>query len=153
MDAPIEIAAAAEADLEEILAIERVSFPTPWSRELFLRELGLAISRNLVARGTEGATAPVCGYMFFWFVAGEGQLQRIAVRRDLRRAGIADRLMKGMLEACGREGITRVTLEVRRGNEAAIMLYRKWGFRRTGIRRGYYPETGEDAVLMEWDAP
>ncbi|PKN35768.1 MAG: ribosomal-protein-alanine N-acetyltransferase [Deltaproteobacteria bacterium HGW-Deltaproteobacteria-19] len=153
MNPPIEISPATEADLEEILAIEQASFPTPWSRELFLRELDLAISRNLVARGTERVADTVSGYMFFWFVAGEGQLQRIAVRQDLRRAGIADRLMEGMLGLCAQEDVTRVMLEVRRSNEAAIGLYRKWGFQRTGTRRGYYPETGEDALLMEWNAP
>ncbi len=152
MSPSIEISPVTEADVEEILAIEQASFPTPWSRELFLRELDLAISRSLLARGTDRLETSVYGYMFLWFVAGEGQLQRIAVRQDLRRAGIADRLMKGMLDLCAREDVTRIVLEVRRSNTAAIGLYRKWGFLRTGTRRGYYPETGEDAVLMEWNA-
>ncbi|HOI75044.1 MAG TPA: ribosomal protein S18-alanine N-acetyltransferase [Syntrophales bacterium] len=152
MSPSIELSPVTEEYLEEILAIERASFPTPWSRELFLRELDLVISRSLAAREARRPGASVCGYMFFWFVAGEGQLQRIAVRQDLRRAGIADCLMKGMLDLCTREDVTRVVLEVRRSNAAAIELYRKWGFQRTGTRRGYYPETGEDALLMEWNA-
>jgi ribosomal-protein-alanine N-acetyltransferase len=114
MSPSIDLSPVTEADLEEILAIERASFPTPWSRELFLRELDLAISRSLAARGTGSPGRRVCGYMFLWFVAGEGQLQRIAVRQDLRRDGIADRLMRGMLDLCTREDVARVVLEVRR---------------------------------------
>ncbi|NPU84117.1 MAG: ribosomal protein S18-alanine N-acetyltransferase [Syntrophaceae bacterium] len=152
MNVPIENSPVMEADLEEILDIEQACFPTPWSLELFRRELELGISRGMAVRAADGAGTIVCGYLFFWVVAGEGQLQRIAVRQDLRRSGIADRLMEGMLDICRREDVTRIMLEVRRSNEAAIGLYRKWGFRRTGIRRGYYPETGEDAVLMEWNA-
>jgi len=153
MNPSLEISPVTEADLEEILTIEHASFPTPWSLELFRRELDLAISRGLAARRTERMAASVCGYLFCWFVAGEGQLQRIAVRQDLRRTGIAGRLIGEMLRVCEREEVRRVMLEVRRNNEAAIGLYRKWGFHRTGIRRGYYPETGEDALLMEWNAP
>jgi ribosomal-protein-alanine N-acetyltransferase len=153
MPAFTEISTVTERDLEEILAIERGSFATPWSLELLRRELALAFSRGLMARREGPPGACVCGYVFAWFVAGEGQLQRIAVRQDRRRAGVADRLMEELLLLCAREGVTRVTLEVRRGNGAAIGLYRKWAFRRTGVRRGYYPETGEDALLMEWNAP
>lgn len=152
MNPSLEISPVREGDLEEILAIERACFPTPWSLELLRRERELAISRSLAARRAEADAPGVCGYLFFWVVAGEGQLQRIAVRQDLRRGGIADLLMAGMLRICERERVTRITLEVRRGNGTAAGLYRKWGFQRTGMRRGYYPETGEDALLMEWNA-
>jgi len=152
MDPPVTLSPASVRDLEEIMAIEEATFPTPWSLELFRRELDLGISRGLVVRRVEDGTPAVCGYMFFWLVAGEGQLQRVAVRKDLRREGIGDLLMAGMFRVCRLEGVSRIVLEVRRSNEAAAGLYRKWGFRRTGIRRRYYPETGEDAVLMEWNA-
>jgi [ribosomal protein S18]-alanine N-acetyltransferase len=136
-----------EGDLAEVLEIEKQSFPTPWSPGLFRGEMVNSISRMLVGK----KDAAVVGYTVSWRVADEIHLHNIAVRRELRRCGIASRLLSRVIGDGRPEGARLVTLEVRRSNLAAQKLYERFGLTVRGVRRGYYTDTGEDALIMSAD--
>jgi [ribosomal protein S18]-alanine N-acetyltransferase len=142
---PIEIRPMQEEDLDAVLAVERLSFPTPWTRDNFLYDLlENPHARNLVAwQGDEFA-----GYACFWVLDSEAKLNNIAVDTWARRRGVGARLLREVVEAGRREGCSAVTLEVRPSNASAIALYRRFGFVEVGRRKGYYQDTGEDAILM-----
>jgi ribosomal-protein-alanine N-acetyltransferase len=134
------------ADLDEVLAIERVSFSMPWSRGAFLYEM----EQNQVARcyviRDEGH---VVGYVCLWEVADELHITNIAVHPSARRRGIGRRLLGNMLDDARQRALRLVVLEVRPSNTEARALYESFGFRVVGRRRGYYYDTGEDALVME----
>ena len=88
------------------------------------------------------------GYIGVWKIVDEGHITNVAVSPDYRRMQIGSALLKNMLEITAEEGIVRHTLEVRTGNEAAIGLYEKFGFETAGVRKGYYEDNGEDALIM-----
>ena len=135
-------------DLEEVLSIERDSFPAPWSEGMFLQELYSSMSRNLVAKIQRERGAHVIGYLNFRVVAGEVHLHNIAVRKDLRRTGVASKLLTEMIRLSCAEGAGWATLEVRRSNENARKLYEKFGFVVKAIRPHYYSDPREDALIM-----
>ncbi len=132
-------------DLDEVLAIEQASFTTPWSRAAYHRELvSNGYATYLVGR-LDGRL--VC-YGGMWVILDEAHVTNIAVHPDYRNAGVGRRMMH-VLESRARElGATRITLEVRVSNLAARHLYEKLGFRGTGVRRNYYSDTREDAIVM-----
>jgi ribosomal-protein-alanine N-acetyltransferase len=132
--------------LDEVLAIERASFTMPWSRGAFLYEM----QQNRVARCwvmREGDT--VVGYVCLWEIADEVHITNIAVRPSCRRQGIGRMLLQVVLDEARRQKLRVVVLEVRPSNHEARMLYESFGFRVVGRRRGYYYDTGEDALVME----
>lgn len=133
-----------EADLEAVLAIEQASFPAPWSREHFLHELGAPHSYPFVAI----ADGVIVGYVCLMSLFEEAQIMDIAVAPEQRGRGIARLLMEYTFSIAREQGAEFMALEVRESNMAAITLYERLGFVRTGTRRGYY-EGKEDAVLME----
>jgi [ribosomal protein S18]-alanine N-acetyltransferase len=135
-------------DIGEIIEIEKESFSSPSSVLLWRKELEIGMARNLVARVHHGGGVEVVGYLNFWVVAGELQLNSIAVKGPWRRSGIGARLMAAMMSMGAQEGMDAATLEVRSSNQAAIKLYEKFGFVIKGLRRGYYDDTGEDALIM-----
>lgn len=134
------------ADLDAVVEIERRSFPTPWSPGLFLHELKIPFSRTTLARLGNGASR-VVGYVCRWLVGDEMHILNLAVDPDHRRAGIGRLLVEHILEEAAVNAVRLITLEVRRGNEAAVGLYGRFGFRQTGVRRNYYGR-GEDALVM-----
>ena len=105
-----------EGDIDQIIAIERDSFPTPWSANIFRSEMASPISRMLVARVEREWGEWVAGYLVYWRVADEIHLHNIAVRRDLRRQGIASRLLGEAVRCSRLKGARWMTLEVRRSN-------------------------------------
>jgi ribosomal-protein-alanine N-acetyltransferase len=132
-------------DLNEVMAIERDSFSSPWSREGFRQEvINRERSLSLVARIEDN----VVGYGVAWIVADEIYIGNLAVHRLHRRKGIGELLLRSLLK----EGLARdcdiATLEVRQTNWPAIELYSKFGFFSVAFRKGYYRDTGEDAVVM-----
>ena len=140
----ITIEVMAESDLDSVEAIERDAFPVPWPRESFRYELHNPRARNLVARvGTA-----VVGYVFVWLVAGELKINNVAVRRDFRGRGVGARLLEAVIEPARAQGFVEATLEVRPSNTEARALYERLGFREVGRRKQYYPDSGEDAILM-----
>jgi len=134
------------ADLDEVMAIERASFSMPWSRSAFLYEM----ERNRAARcyvvREEGR---VVGYLCLWEVADELHITNIAVHPEVRRRGIGRLLLGTVLDEARRRGLRLVGLEVRPSNAGALRLYESFGFRVVGRRRGYYYDTGEDALVMQ----
>jgi [ribosomal protein S18]-alanine N-acetyltransferase len=134
-------------DLDEVLAIERASFSMPWSRGAFLYEM----QQNRVARCwvARDETMRVCGYLCLWEVADEIHVTNVAVRPDSRRQGIARSLLRTVLDDARARAFKLVVLEVRPSNRHAVALYESFGFRVVGRRRGYYYDTGEDALVME----
>jgi len=144
----IEITRMVMRDIDEVLTIENSSFSAPWSRDIFVRELQLPISRNLIAKIYKTYIHEIAGYMTYWVIAGEIQIHKITVRNDLRKTGIASALMTEMIRLAYEEGAACCTLEVGRSNESAKKLYEKFGFTVTSVRPHYYAESGEDAMIM-----
>ena len=137
-----------EGDIVEIMAIERDSFPTPWSENIFRNEMTSPISKMLVGRTVKRQGGCVSGYIVYWRVDDEIHLHNIAVRLDMRRKKIAFRLLAEAIRRSRLEGARWVTLEVRLSNLPAQKMYEKFGFSIKGIRPGYYTDTGEDALIM-----
>lgn len=138
-----------QTDLTAILEIERVSYPSPWSRRAFETELVTTWAAPMVAVEPGPAGERVVGYACSWHVADEVQLLNVAVHPARRRQGVGQALVCEVLRQAAARGARAVLLEVRVANLGARRLYTGLGFRPTGIRRGYYGP-GQDGVLMEW---
>jgi ribosomal-protein-alanine N-acetyltransferase len=147
MTPPLEIRRLAFADLPQVVAIERRSFPTPWSLAMFVLELSKASSVCLAAR-SEGR---LVGYLVCSRYDTVWHVMNVAVDPDERRAGIASALLERLWERIG-DPSAQYTLEVRPSNGAALALYERHGFKAAGLRRRYYQDNGEDAVIM-WRTP
>jgi ribosomal-protein-alanine N-acetyltransferase len=135
------------ADLPQVIAIERRAFPTPWSLAMFVLELSKPSGLCLVATRSQRIVGyTVCSrYDTVWHV------MNVAVDPDLLRQGIARALLAELYERVG-DPNAQFTLEVRRSNRPAIELYESDGFRTAGLRRRYYQDNGEDALIM-WRTP
>lgn len=131
--------------LRSVIRIEQQVYPRPWSMGLFMSELGYQGSRvYLVAR--VGST--VVGYGGVMLVADDGHVTTLAVDPAWHRHGLGTRLLHALAVAAIDRGAKNLTLEVRVSNQAAKELYRAFGFAPAGIRKGYYAETNEDAIVM-----
>ena len=142
-------------DISEIRAIEVRSFKLPWSETAFRRVIEeMPHSRLLVAEFSgwpgqkEAGGGGIVGYACWWEVVDECHITNVTVSPDFRRRGAGKFLLEGILDDARRRGSLRATLEVRAGNEAAIALYEKFGFSSVAMRRRYYPDNGEDALVM-----
>ncbi|HBH86207.1 MAG TPA: ribosomal-protein-alanine N-acetyltransferase [Syntrophaceae bacterium] len=144
----IEITRMIINDVDEIVSIENSTFPVPWSRDVFLRELQIPESRNLVAKAHKNQSKEIAGYVIYWVIAGEVQIHKIAVRENSRKSGIASRIMAEVLRCSREEGALSCTLEVGQSNENAKKLYEKFGFTVIEVRKKYYHESGDDALVM-----
>jgi ribosomal-protein-alanine N-acetyltransferase len=135
------------ADLQQLIAIERRAFPTPWSLAMFVLELSKSTGWCLAAlRGNTMLGYLVCSrYDKVWHI------MNVAVDPVQRRKGVATALLNDLIERIDDEQ-ARYTLEVRESNIGAIALYERYGFRAAGRRRRYYQDNGEDAVIM-WRTP
>jgi ribosomal-protein-alanine N-acetyltransferase len=133
-------------DLDEVLEIERLSFKTPWSRAAFRYE----IVQNRVARCVVvRAEARLAGYLCLWEIGHEIHITNLAVHPHRRGQGLARALLQATLEDGRARGVTLAFLEVRPSNVEALGLYESLGFSVIGRRKGYYFDTGEDALVME----
>jgi ribosomal-protein-alanine N-acetyltransferase len=130
--------------IDDVLEIETQSNASPWSRRSFEQEIGHPPSEFVVAK----AGKEVLGYAGAWIVADECHVTTIAVAPTHRRQGLGRRLMVELLERCRERGALCATLEVRAGNTAAIEMYKDLGFASAGLRKAYYPNNREDAVIM-----
>lgn len=141
----INIRRATIMDLDSIIAVEKESFSTPWPRQAFVDEL----DRNIISyyivmeQGSE-----VVGYMGMWIIVDEAHITNIAVHPKARRQQIAELAVRQMMLLAKERGALRMTLEVRKSNTAAIALYEKLNFVRSGLRRNYYTDPREDAIIM-----
>lgn len=147
MTPPLEIRRLTYADMPQVIAIERRAFPTPWSLAMFVLERSKPGGICLAAtRRGELVGYLVCSrYDSVWHV------MNVSVEPQERRAGVATTLLLELLEQIDDPG-ARLTLEVRRSNTPAIALYERFGFRSAGLRRRYYQDNGEDALIM-WRTP
>lgn len=142
---PITVAPMRRRHLARVMETEAQVYTRPWTRSLFESELGRPESRcYLIAR----SGAVVVGHCGVLFQVGEGHVTTIAVDPVFQRRHIATRLMVAQLRAAIGRGATAMTLEVRVGNKPAQELYRRFGFAPAGIRPRYYPDNGEDAIIM-----
>jgi ribosomal-protein-alanine N-acetyltransferase len=150
-EVPARIRKMTVADLPQVMEIENQAFSNPWSLEMVKKELVQAWSTVLLLEEHTPAGWAVRAFSIFWLVADEVHILNVAAHRDYRRQGIGRRIMEASLHT-GREHRCRLaTLEVRRGNVAAINLYTSLGFRAVGLRPRYYSDDGEDAVVMIMD--
>jgi [ribosomal protein S18]-alanine N-acetyltransferase len=141
---------AGPADLEGILSVDHASFLRPWTKAMYEAELrNPSVTRIFVIRTDECAVA---GYCAAWFIAPELHINNLAIRPEYRRRHLATILLHHVLEHTRSEGGERATLEVRRSNHAARALYEGLGFRVRGLRRDYYAEPVEDALIL-WREP
>jgi len=143
----IEIRRMLKKDLDEVLAIERLSFPTPWSRNLFEQEF-LLPQAHLLAAAESSLPHQVRGYLCFWLVADETHILNLAVHPEWRRRGLGALLLEYVVDFSRAKGAEEIFLEVRRSNYGAISLYRRFHFQPRGVRPRYYRDSGEDAIIM-----
>jgi ribosomal-protein-alanine N-acetyltransferase len=143
----VNIRRLAYADLPQVVAIERRAFPTPWSLAMFVLELSKPAGTCLAA---VDAADRLAGYVVCSRYDEAWHLMNIAVDPDARRRGVGTALLSELLDHVGPDA--RLTLEVRTSNAGAIALYERFGFRSAGVRRRYYQDNGEDALIM-WRVP
>jgi ribosomal-protein-alanine N-acetyltransferase len=134
------------SDLDDVLAIEEASFTNPWTREMYDAELkNQGVSYVYLARRPDRQAVGFCS---FRRVVDELHINNLAVLPGDRRGGAGTALLDHVLREGARLGAARATLEVRRSNEPARMLYQRFGFSVAGIRRGYYTKPVEDAIIL-----
>ena len=141
----VTIAPMRRRHLRSVLKIETLVYPRPWSLGLFMSELALKTTRVYYVAKVGGTVVGYCGLMV---TGSDGHVTTIAVDPQWQRNGIATRLMLALTRAAVDRGCTGLTLEVRVTNSGAQDLYRTFGFAPAGIRKGYYTETNEDAIVM-----
>lgn len=131
-------------DIDQILEIESLCFPIPWSRDSFLSELRNPLAQYIVAQ--EGVLLQ--GYAGVWLIFDEGHITNVAVHPRARGKRIGELLLTNTMAFVSTHGAASITLEVRPSNDAALSLYCRMGFKKVGVRKGYYIDNGEDALVM-----
>lgn len=153
----ITVSVPAESDIASILEIEHDSQSEPWTEKSFKEEIereSLFVARRAALDSSACVfCGDIAGYICFWSVRDEVQILNLAVRRSLRRKGIARKLIEFAIRTGQSRQANVVTLEVRESNMAARRLYESFGFRITGKRPGYYATQSESAILMELEIP
>lgn len=132
-------------DLQVILEIERDSFATPWSLQAFKAEL---IHNEYARYYCLEFRGQVIGYMGLWYIIDEGHITNIAITPSHRGQQWGEYLIRYVMKEMVKEGMERMTLEVRASNRPAQLLYSRLGFTTAGVRKGYYADTTEDALIM-----
>lgn len=141
----IEVVKTELSHVDDIMVVENLSFKVPWSREAFVQEITGNKFAIYISAKYEGK---VVGYAGMWSVCGEGHITNIAVHPEYRGIGIGSLLIERLISISKEQGISCMTLEVRKSNLIAQRLYKKYGFQVSGIRKSYYSDNGEDAVIM-----
>lgn len=131
-------------DLDGIVEVEQKCFSIPWSRLMFEDELYNPNAHYLVAE----VSGKIVGYIGFWKIIDEGHITNIAVHPDFRGLGYGRELISAMMQKAKEMDLKAITLEVRISNESAISLYESFGFVSSGIRKKYYSDNNEDALIM-----
>ncbi len=131
-------------DIDGVFEVEKNCFEHYWSKGEFEKEMKNDVARYLVA----DIDGKIVGYVGIWFVAGEGHITNVAVHSDYRGKKIGDILIKHLVKMCKDNNIFAMTLEVRVSNIVAQNLYKKYGFKLAGIRKEYYSDNKEDAMIM-----
>jgi len=140
----VELRKMRQDDLARVMEIERECFSKPWSESAYLTEISNRSAHYVVAV----SESQVVGYGGMWMIMDEAHITTLAVAPTHRRRRVAEQLLIDLLDEALRRGARRATLEVRQSNHAAQALYRKYGFVPVAIRRGYYTDNHENAVVM-----
>ena len=133
-------------NITRVAELEKQCFSTPWSENALSEELSNNFARFIVAL----SNGEIVGYIGSHNVLGEVYITNVAVSESFRRKGVAEKLIRTLVDFCENEGMDFVTLEVRRSNEAAKKLYSKMGFEEVGERKDFYENPREDAILMTY---
>lgn len=145
MSAGLTVRPMTAADLDAVMSVEQDSFPVPWSRSAFEEELAQnRLARYIVALDD----GEIVGYAGTWLIITEAHVTNVAVSGWRRRQGIGRLLMENLIDLARGEGMDSMTLEVRVSNQAARRLYQQLGFVEAGLRKNYYSETKEDALIL-----
>lgn len=135
-------------DVPRVMEIERECFPTPWHESAYLTETSNRSAYYIVAT----VDSTIVGYGGMWIIMDEAHITTLGVARDYRGARVGEQLLVALLDEAIRRHARRATLEVRQSNQVAQNLYRKYGFTPAAIRRGYYTDNHENAVVMWIDS-
>jgi ribosomal-protein-alanine N-acetyltransferase len=136
-------------DVEQVVAIDKMSFSLPWPTSSFHFELTENPASRCWVAELDGRIAAM---LVAWFIVDEIHIATIATHPDFRKQGLGKKLLSFTLQSAKDEGAVSSFLEVRESNEAALMMYRKFGYVESGRREGYYKDNGEDAILMTLDS-
>lgn len=139
---------AALEDIDAIVAIENQSFGFPWPPQHFISELDQPFSFTLVAQQLQPDPGDILGYIIFWQLFDELHILNLAIRPDVRRLGLGRRLLAAAMQQAREHDCQTAWLEVRPSNTAALALYHSLGFSTALTRKGYYGDTGEDALIL-----
>lgn len=146
----VQIRVANPGDIDAMTELDAICFSSPWSRASFEAELTTnRLAWYLVAEEAHGG---IIGYAGLWAIEDEGHITNVAVHPDYRRKHLGSILVGMLIEQTKNAGLKRFTLEVRVSNQAAIDLYEKFGFVSAGVRKGYYEDNNEDAMIMWMEA-
>lgn len=133
-----------EADVEQVYEIEQATFASPWSRTSIMTEV---ISPKCHYKVIEDKGL-IIGYAGLWKIIDEGHITNIAVKEGYRNKGMGRMLIEALIDECQAIGVDRYTLEVRVSNQPAIALYERLGFESAGVRKNFYDQPNEDAMIM-----
>lgn len=134
--------------LSQVMAIEKKCFAAPWSEGTYFREISENSYATYLVAVVEGV---VVGYGGYWLILDECHITNIAVHPHWRRRGVGSCILKALMFSSLEKGAQRATLEVRKSNLGAQDLYKEFGFREAGLRRAYYTDDNEDALIMWQD--
>ncbi|WP_322796490.1 ribosomal protein S18-alanine N-acetyltransferase [Tepidiforma sp.] len=147
MESPV-LAPMAPSDIPEVIAVERAAYTSGWPTTAFERELTAnTMARYLVAR-SPAAQGAIVAFGGLWLMVDQAHIVTVAVRPEYRRLGFGRLIVHGLVELAAEAAMDSVTLEVRVSNEAARALYRTYGFYDVGVRKRYYADNHEDAIIM-----
>jgi ribosomal-protein-alanine N-acetyltransferase len=134
-----------ENDVKPITDMDKICFDLPWSETSFFEEItGNSIAKYIVAE----IAGKIVGYAGIWIILDEGHITNVAVHPQFRRQGIAKALVSALIEISEAAGVKVYTLEVRASNKSAVSLYKYFNFEECGIRKEYYEDNNEDAIIM-----
>jgi len=136
-----------ETDVQDLIDLECLCFEYHWTQEQFLLGLGRKAFRVLGIRAADR----LAGYIAFSLIEDEMEILNLAVHPDFRRKGMAASLLDSAFEMCIKNKIAKSFLDVKESNTAALTLYKKYGYKQIGVRKKYYPDTKEDALLFRYD--
>jgi ribosomal-protein-alanine N-acetyltransferase len=132
-------------DIKEMAALDLACFASPWSEECFRQELEENKLAFYVVAELDGK---IIGYAGLWAIIDEGHITNIVTAPEYRRKGVAKAIVKVLINVSEKAGLNSFTLEVRTSNSKAQNLYKQFGFEASGLRKGYYEDNGEDAIIM-----